>query len=544
VRHRKHRAGPDGVVEPGMLERSSHGNREISSLATGDGGPHREGEEPKPMKNGLEKSDRLIVAKKPANSAKGPALESVERRRRTKENTEDACTHRTLSRARVFPGLDRVRERARREKKDRFTSLLHHVNVELLEAAFSWLRRDAAPGADGMTWHEYEQDLTERLRDLHERLHRGVYRPLPSRRKFIPKGSGLRPLGVAALEDKVVQRALVEVLNAIYETDFLGFSYGFRSGRSQHDALDAIAFGITRMRVNHVLDCDIRAFFDSLSHEWLIRFLEHRVGDPRVIRLIRGWLKAGVVVDGTLAPSEAGTPQGAVISPLLANIYLHYCFDQWAERWRQRDARGQVIFVRYADDIVAGFEHEEDARRFQADVHVRLERFALTLHPEKTRLLEFGRFAADNRAKRGVSRPETFDFLGFKHISGHSLAGYFQLKRKTRRDRMRATLQSVKEELRRRRHDPIPDQGRWLAQVVRGYFAYHAVPTNGRSLVAFRGDIKVLWMRALRKRSQKDRTSWLRMARLVADYLPKPKILHPWPADRFLVKHPRWKPSA
>jgi hypothetical protein len=233
-----------------------------------------------------------------------------------------------------------------------------------------------------------------------------------------------------------------------------------------------------------------------------------------------------------------------VISPLLANIYLHYCFDQWAERWRQRDARGQVIFVRYADDIVAGFEHEEDARRFQADVHVRLERFALTLHPEKTRLLEFGRFAADNRAKRGVSRPETFDFLGFKHISGHSLAGYFQLKRKTRRDRMRATLQSVKEELRRRRHDPIPDQGRWLAQVVRGYFAYHAVPTNGRSLVAFRGDIKVLWMRALRKRSQKDRTSWLRMARLVADYLPKPKILHPWPADRFLVKHPRWKPSA
>jgi RNA-directed DNA polymerase len=491
-----------------------------------------------------EKSDLSEVAKKPANGVDGPTLERMERRDRAKGNTDKIRTRRTLSRASVFPGLERVRERARQRKKERFTALLHHVDVDLLRAAFSWLKRDAAAGVDGLTWREYEQNLEVRLAHLHERVHRGTYRALPSRRKFIPKGNGQRPLGVAALEDKIVQRAVVELLNAIYEPDFLGFSYGFRPRRSQHDALDAVAFGITRMKVNYILDCDIRGFFDSLSHQWLVRFIEHRVGDLRIIRLIRKWLTAGVLVDGQWQATDLGSPQGSVISPALANIYLHYCFDQWAERWRHRNAHGQIVFVRYADDILAGFEHEGDAQRFLAEMRARLEEFALTLHPEKTRLIEFGRFAADNRVKRGMSKPETFNFLGFTHISGRSRAGSFQLKRKTRRDRMRAKLKAIKAELLRRMHEPIPEQGRWLAQVVRGYFAYHAVPTNAHSLAAFRGDVKVLWRRVLRKRSQRDHTTWERMARLAAEFLPKPRILHPWPNDRFLVKHPRWKPSA
>jgi len=351
-------------------------------------------------------------------------------------------------------------------------------------------------------------------------------------------------LGVASLEDKIVQRAVVEVLNAIYEEDFVGFSYGFRPGRSQHDALDALAFGIVRTPVNYILDCDVRSFFDSVSHDWLVRFVEHRIGDPRVIRLIRKWLKAGVMEDGTWSATESGTPQGSVVSPTLANVYLHYCFDLWAKRWRHRQARGNVTYVRYADDIVVGFEYEDDAERFLAELRERLEKFALTLHPEKTRLIEFGRLAAENRTRRGLGKPETFDFLGFKHISGRSRAGYFQLKRKSRRDRMRAKLKSLKDELRRRMHEPISEQGKWLARVVRGYFAYHAVPTNAASLGAFRHHVKTLWRRALRRRSQRDYTTWERVASLADEFLPAPRILHPWPDARFLVTHPRWKPSA
>ena len=496
------------------------------------------------MTHELEKSDPAIVAMKPTNNSEGTEAEPVERREGTEGNTGKDCARRTPSRGSVKTGLERVRERARQEKKERFTALLHHVDVDLLRAAFSWLKRDAAPGVDGLTWQEYEQNLERRLVELHERVHRGAYRAQPSRRKFIPKGDGQRPLGVAALEDKIVQRAVVEVLNAIYEEDFLGFSYGFRPGRSQHQALDALAYGVTCMKVNYIVDCDVRAFFDSMSHEWLIRFVEHRIGDPRIIRLMRKWLKAGVVVEGEWAATEIGSPQGAVISPTLANIYLHYCFDLWAEQWRHRQAQGQVLYVRFADDIVAGFEHEEDAQRFLADLRKRLEEFALTLHPEKTRLIEFGRLAAENRARRGLRKPETFNFLGFTHISGRSRAGYFQLKRKTRRDRMRAKLKALKGELRRRMHEPIPEQGRWLAQVVRGYFAYHAVPTNSQSLSTFHHFVKVLWQRTLRLRSQQDRTTWERIARLAADYLPAPRILHPWPDKRFLVTHPRWKPSA
>ena len=491
-----------------------------------------------------EKSDLSEVARKPANACGRSQGESAERREGAEGNTGKSSMCRTPSRVSMSPGLERVRERARQEKKEQFTALLHHVNVDLLRVAFSWLKRDAAPGVDGLTWREYEQDLEANLVDLHARVHRGAYRALPSRRSYIPKGDGRRPLGVAALEDKIVQRAVVGVLNAVYEEDFLGFSYGFRPGRSQHDALDALAFGITRTKVNYILDCDVRSFFDSVSHDWLVRFMEHRIGDPRVIRLIRKWLKAGVMEDGRWAPTETGTPQGSVISPTLANVYLHYCFDLWAERWRHRVARGNVIYVRYADDLVAGFEHEDDAQRFLAELCERLGRFTLTLHPDKTRLIEFGRFAAASRARRGLGKPETFDVLGFKHITGRSRSGYFQLKRKSRRDRMRVKLKALKMELKRRRHEPIPVQGRWLAQVVRGYFADHSVPTNYPSLSAFLHHVKRLWLRTLRRRSQRARMTWARFSRIAADFLPAPRILHPWPQDRFCVNHPRWKPSA
>ena len=496
------------------------------------------------MTNGPEKSDSAEVARKLANGGEGAPPESVERRVEAKGNTDKTCTRRTPSRESATSGLERVRERARQEKKERFTALLHHVNVDLLRSAFSWLKRDAAPGVDGLTWREYETNLEDRLVDFHARVHREAYRAQPSRRKFIPKGDGHRPLGVAALEDKIVQRAVVEALNAIYEEDFLGFSYGFRPGRGQHDALDALAFGITRTKVNYIVDCDFRAFFDTVSHEWLVRFLEHRIGDPRVIRLIRKWLKAGVVEDGEWSATEIGTPQGSVISPLLANVYLHYSFDLWAEQWRQRQAQGSVMYVRYADDIVAGFEYEDEATRFLADLRARMEKFALSLHPEKTHLIEFGSNAEETRSARGMGKPETFNFLGFTHISSRSRRGFFQLKRTTRRDRMRAKLKTLKDELRRRMHEPIPEQGRWLAQVIRGYFAYHAVPTNFRRLSAFRYHISGYWMRTLRARSQKDRLTWVKLQRLVTDFLPKPRIQHPWPEERFLVKHPRWKPSA
>ena len=497
------------------------------------------------MMHESEKSDSSIVAVKSANDPEVSGKESMEPRGEAKENTNKRCTRRTQSRGSVSPGLERVRERALMNRKEQFAALLHHVDIELLGFAFSRLKRDAAPGVDGIRWKEYEQNLEVNLADLHGRVHRGAYRATPSRRKFIPKEDGrLRPLGVAALEDKIVQRAVVEVLNAIYEADFLGFSYGFRPKRGQHDALDALAVSITRTKVNWILDVDIRSFFDSVSHDWLLRFVRHRVDDPRIIRLIHKWLKAGVMDDGAWAATDEGTPQGAVISPLLSNIYLHYVFDLWAQRWRRRHARGQVALVRYADDMVVGFERVEDATHFQAELGVRLGQFGLTLHPDKTRLLEFGRFAADSRRKRGLGKPETFNFLGFTHICERSRQGRFQLMRKTRADRMRSRLRAIKTELRRRMHRPIGEQGRWLAQVVQGYFAYHAVPTNSRSLGAFRYHVSDLWRRTLRRRGQRDRFTWQRMGLLEAAFLPLPRILHPWPTARFAVNYPRWKPDA
>jgi RNA-directed DNA polymerase len=497
------------------------------------------------MMNGREKSDSAIVATKPANNAGKPAAEWVEPRAGTKGNTGQSHTRRAQNRASVSQGLERVRQAARQRKKERFTALLHHVTIDRLRESFFALKRKAAPGVDGLRWRDYEAGSEEHLRSLHARVQSGAYRALPVRRQYIPKPDGKqRPLGIAALEDKIVQRAVVEVLNAIYEGDFLGFSYGFRPGRSQHDALDALVVGITSTPVNWILDTDLKSFFDSVSQEWLVRFLEHRIGDERIIRLVRKWLKAGILEDGELSVSERGTPQGSVASPLLANVYLHYVFDLWANRWRRREAKGNVIILRYADDIVVGFEHEADARRFWEAMRLRLEEFSLALHPDKTRLLEFGRYAAVNRHSRGLGRPETFTFLGFIFICGRSRRGSFQLQRKTRCDRMRAKLGQIKEELRRRRHEPIPEQGHWLRQVVRGYFAYHAVPTNSRALGAFRHHVIDLWRRTLRRRSQKDGMTWERITRIANTWLPKPRILHPWPSSRFVVNHPRWEPSA
>jgi RNA-directed DNA polymerase len=497
------------------------------------------------MMHGREKSDTAIVAGKPTNKAVPTAAEPVEPRAGAKGNARQQSTLRTQCRKRVSQALERVRQTARQRKKERFTALLHHISIDCLRTAFFALKRDAASGVDGLTWPTYEADLDRNLTDLHERVHRGAYRALPSRRTYIPKADGKqRPLAVAGLEDKIVQRATAAVLNAIYEGDFLGFSYGFRPKRGQHDALDALVVGIKSRRVNFIFDADVASFFDSVSKHWLVRFVEHRIGDRRIIRLIQKWLKAGVLEDGVVTVSEKGTGQGSVISPLLANVYLHYVFDLWAERWRRHEATGDMILMRYADDIVVGFEHEADARRFWDDMRKRFEEFSLSLNPDKTRLIEFGRFAAERRAHRGLGKPETFNFLGFTFICERNSRGQFLVKRTTRRDRMRATLRRIKDELRRRMHQPIPEQGAWLKQVVRGFFAYHAVPTNGAALRAFYYYVKRIWLRTLRRRSQKDRFSWQRMHRLAAAWLPQPRILHPYPDKRFAVMHPRWEPCA
>src|SRR5271170_5601282 len=497
------------------------------------------------MMHGRGESDSAIVAVKPTNKAERSAAEPVEPRAEAEGNANQQSTSRAQSRGTVSQALERIRQAARQRKKAKFTALLHHISIDALGMAFFALKRDAAPGVDGLTWRTYEADLDRNLTDLHERVHRGAYRALPSRRTYIPKPDGRqRPLAIAALEDKIAQRATVAVLNAIYEEDFLGISYGFRPGRGTHDALDALVVGIESRKVNWILDADIRSFFDEISQQWLIRFLEHRIGDRRIIRLIQKWLKAGILEDGVVTVSERGTGQGAVISPLLANVYLHYVLDLWAERWRRREATGDMIIVRYADDFIVGFQHEEDARRFLDTMRERLQEFALSLHPEKTRLIEFGRLAAESRKRRGLGKPETFTFLGFVFICSKTRRGKFQIKRKSRRDRMRAKLQAIKQELRRSMHEPIPKQGRWLQQVVTGYFNYHAVPTNSSSLTAFLFHVTNLWRRTLQWRSQKDGMTWKRIKRLADHWLPKPRILHPWPESRFAVRHPRWEPYA
>ena len=484
--------------------------------------------------NGHGQSDRFVVPANPPDKA--AAAEAGEERERAKGNTAGETRPGRSAGTDVSSGLDRVREVARRDKGARFTALLHHVTADRLCWAYLALSPKAAPGAGGVWWEDYGKDLRANLRDLHERVQGGRYRALPSRRTYIPKADGrLRPPGIAALEDKIVQRAVVEVLSAIYETDFQGFSYGFRPGRGQHDALDALTVGIERKKVNWVLDADIRDFFTSVDRGWLEKFPRHRIADERVLRLVGKWLAAGVMEDGVWSEG-AGTPQGASASPLLANVYLHYVLDLWVAWWRQHEARGDVVIVRFADDFVAGFQHLGDARQFLRDLRKRFAEYGLELHPDKTRLIEFGRFAARNRAARGLGKPETFAFPGFTHRCGTTRRGRFQVKRVTIAKRLRAALSRVKEQLRKRMHQPIPVQGRWLASVVSGHMAYYAVPGNYRAIAAFRDQVTRHWYKALRRRSQRTTVTWERMNRFQDRWLPRARITHPYPDARFAAR--------
>src|SRR6267143_526320 len=501
-------------------------------------GTHREVSGRTPMTNGPGKSDSPVVPEKSPNKAGQPAAEGMEGRGLAKGNLPQQNASRTPSRKDAPSALERVRQAAGRDKKLRFTALLHHIyNLETLRKAYFRLKKEAAPGVDGETWRHYGETLEENLQDLSERLKRGAYRAKPVRRVYIPKADGRqRPLGVTALEDKIAQRAMVEVLNAIYETDFLGFSYGFRPKRSQHQALDAITTRLLTSKVSWVLDLDIRSFFDKISHEWLVKFVEHRVADRRVVRLIQKWLNAGVLEDGKRIRMEEGTPQGGSASPLLANVYLHYVFDLWVQAWRRKRAHGDLIVVRFADDIVVGFHSKADADQFRTELTERMKKFHLELHPEKTRLLEFGPHAIDQRQWRGEGKPETFNFLGFTHICVKKRSnGRFTVLRQTIRKRLQTKLNAVKAELRRRMHEPIPEQGKWLQAVVRGHVRYYGVPMNQPALAVFRFRVGRLWHRALSRRSQTGRVLWDRMRRLITRWLPVPIVCHPYPLRRMGV---------
>ena len=486
----------------------------------------------------MKKSDSAIVAVKSANKGASVPAEPMEPRAEPKGNLESQSTRRAQDRESVSHAADRIRQFVQREPQERLTALLHHVTVDALRWAFFDLKKDVAAGVDGMTWRMYGEGLEGRLADLHDRVHSGAYRARPSRRVNIPKpDGGTRPLGVAAIEDKIVQKAVTEtILTPIYEAEFLGFSYGFRPGRGAHNALDAVAVGIRRRKINWVVDCDIRAFFDNVSRDWLVRFLEHRIADKRVIRLIIKWLNAGVMEAGEWRDDLRGTPQGSVASPILANVYLHYVLDLWFQKkWRKREVNGDTIIVRYADDFVVGFQHKRDAERFLEAARQRFERFDLALHPDKTRLIEFGRFAQERRQQRGRGRPETFDFLGFTHYCTKDRKGQFLVGRKPVAKRMSRTLKRIKEALRRRMHANVEDTARWLGKVLGGWLNYYAVPGSHRYLYRFVRRLKRLWLPVLRRRSQKDRFEWSRIDRLAERYWPKVEIRHLWPEQRLAV---------
>ncbi len=525
-----------------MCGHSLHGNREAPGAPATDGAAGR----PEKVTNHTSgvyahgESDGPIVPEKPPNKG-WAAAEAVEERGPTKRNVQQTAASGTQRPTNASFGLLRVREAAKQGKDVRFTALLHHITLDLLRESFEGLKRQAAPGVDGVTWTQYAEGMDERLNDLLTRVHGGSYRAQPSKRAYIPKGDGkMRPLGIAALEDKVVQKATVQVLNAIYEEDFLGFSYGSRPGRGQHDALDALWVGLTETKVNWVLDADIRGFFDTIDHEWLMKFIAHRVSDPRILRLIRKWLRAGVSEDGQWSETKVGTPQGAVISPLLANVYLHYVFDLWAHEWRRRNAGGDVVIVRYVDDFVVGFQHRSEAERFLEQLRERMTKFGLSLHPDKTRLIEFGRFAAKNRSRLGQGKPETFNFLGFTHICGTTrFNGKFTVLRRSIGQRMAAKLKYIRDVLWKNRHQPVQKLGEWLGRVVNGWLNYHAVPSNTFSIEFFRDEVVRHWFRALKRRGQKCKLTWSRFVPIVLRWVPRARIRHPYPATRFHAKYAR-----
>ena len=492
--------------------------------------------------NVVRQSDGSVVSTKSANKdASEASAEWMEKRDPAERNADQTHPPRAPSRTKVGTrGLEGVREAARRDGKLKFVSLLHHADVEALRRSFYKLKKTAAVGIDGVTWQEYEHDLEGKLIDLHGRIHRGSYQAKPSRRVWIPKPDGRkRPLGIASLEDKIVQKTVTEILNCIYEEDFLGFSYGFRPGLGQHDALDALSVGITGKRVNWVLDADIEGFFDTIDHEWLIKFLEHRIGDKRVLRLIRKWLRAGIIEDCKWLKTKLGTPQGAGISPLLSNVYLHYVFDLWMKWWREKRCQGEVIVVRYADDFVIGFEHHDEAQACLEELRARFAKFGLKLHGEKTRLIEFGRYASEDREKRSDKKPETFDFLGFTHKCAMTRKdGRFTIHRHTIAKRMRATLLKIRLELRKRMNRPLGENGRWLRRVVQGWLNYHAVPSNSHRIGRFVDEVSRHWLRCIRRRSQRGKSgwTWARMHMLVRRHLPRPHIIHPYPEQRFRAR--------
>lgn len=489
------------------------------------------------MMNEYGKSDSSIVPEKSPNKADQPAAEAMEERELAEGNLSKQNAPRTQSRIGARSALERVRQAVNRDRKQRLTALFHHVySIDMLKEAYYSLKRKAAAGIDGQTWQTYRENLEQNLQDLSNRLKRGAYRAKPVSRTLIPKPDGRqRPIGVVVLEDKIVQRAVVAVLNVIYEQEFIGFSYGFRPERNPHSALDALYVGIMTKKVSWVLDADIRAFFDTLRHEWLEKFIEHRIADRRIVRLIAKWLRAGVLEEGRLIQTEEGTVQGGSISPLLANIYLHYVFDLWVQQWRCKHARGDVIVVRFADDFVVGFQHRFEAQRFVSDLKQRFLKFGLALNADKTRLIEFGRFAAQNRFKRGERKPQTFNFLGFTHICGKTRKGKFTILRKTMRKKRQAKLLEVHTELRQRMHEPIPEQGAYLRSVVAGHVRYFGVPMNGASISAFRKEVCRMWLKVLRRRSHKHNLTWERMQRLIARWIPLARICHPYPLKRFGV---------
>jgi group II intron reverse transcriptase/maturase len=519
-----------------MCGNSIHENRETPSVSRVDDLERPEKDDrTSGMYAGGESDDPIVPGKQANNSGATPLAESVEERGSTKRNAFRLTAFRTQRRKGVSLELEGVRRVASRDKEVRFTALLHHVTKPLLLASYRTLNARAIPGVDEVTWEEYGHDLEKRIEDLHDRVHRGTYRAQPSKRIYLPKPDGRqRPIGIAALEDKIVQQALGTVLEQIYEEEFLSFSHGFRPGRSQNNALDALAVGLRFRKVNWVLDADIRGFFDNINHEWLVQFLEHRIADKRIIRLIQKWLRAGVSEDGEWSKTTIGTPQGAVISPLLANIYLHYVLDLWVQQWRKKSAKGDVIIVRYADDFVMGFEHREEAEQCLQELTARLQKFGLQLHPEKTRLIEFGRFASQNRQQRGEGKPETFDFLGFTHCCGRTRTGAFKILRITMAKRMRATLRAIKEKLEKNMHTAIHLQGQWLRRVIQGWLNYHAIPGNFPRLTQFCRHVSRLWLHAIRRRSHKARRrwNWQRFRHHIQRWFPKVRILHPYPEDR------------
>ena len=485
--------------------------------------------------NGRRKSDRPIVPRSPWNKGGGapPVADKGEGRGLAKGNSGQHDRDRAQDRIALQQALDRVRQAARRDREARLTTLWHHVyDIRRLRQAYLAIKKTAAAGIDGQTWQQYGKDLEQNLQDLSERLRRGAYRAKPVRRVHIPKADGrLRPLGIPTLEDKIVQRATAEVLHAVYETEFVGFSYGFRPGRSAHDALNALTVAISRKKVSWVLDADIRGFYDAVDHDWLIRFVEHRIADRRVVRHIKKWLNAGVMQDGVCTVAQQGTPQGSSVSPVLANIYLHYAFDLWAQWWRRKRARGEVVIVRYADDIVTGFQYRSDAEQFLTDMRQRCQKFELQLHPDKTRLIQFGRFAIDTRNRRGEGKPETFEFLGFTHSCSKTRNGKFMVRRLTSKSRLRAKLQRVKTTLRQHMHAPVAQVGRWLAAVVRGHCQYFAVSGNSRAVGSFRTQVIRYWFWTLRRRSHKTRITRVRMQRLIRRWIPNVRIMHPYPTE-------------